>query len=242
MKAAMRAGRSLAGLTARSAAAGFSSASGSPGSLAPWTEAAVPRTVDALESYYADAVEELADQAAGPSGQPASLPTLEHALLQFHDRHRYFSLAAVDQLLEPAEPAPAEITPLLARAALHNDGPWQALLLDVRPMPARQALRLPGAVPLSMEQLQDRQLMLDLVREHARQRGFPLSSSHAEPGISPREVPIVVSCQAGVRSLTGAQILRDAGFTRAISLQGGLNLWATLNLPVEACPPPDDKA
>jgi len=44
-------------------------------------------------------------------------------------------------------------------------------------------------------------------------------------GISP-DADIVVYCASGVRSLVAARNLHDAGFTKATSLAGGIQLWA----------------
>jgi rhodanese-related sulfurtransferase len=40
------------------------------------------------------------------------------------------------------------------------------------------------------------------------------------------DAEIVCYCHHGVRSLTAASILRQAGFGRAVSLAGGIDLWS----------------
>lgn len=54
----------------------------------------------------------------------------------------------------------------------------------------------------------------------------PLGDLGARVGEVPRDRPVVVYCRAGVRSLKGARILLDAGFTDVRSMRGGLAAWA----------------
>jgi rhodanese-related sulfurtransferase len=42
----------------------------------------------------------------------------------------------------------------------------------------------------------------------------------------PEGAQIVCYCHHGVRSLTAAALLRDAGFADALSLAGGIDLWS----------------
>lgn len=44
--------------------------------------------------------------------------------------------------------------------------------------------------------------------------------------------PILVNCQAGVRSGKAVAILQKQGFTQVYNLQGGLNAWQQAKLPV----------
>jgi sulfur-carrier protein adenylyltransferase/sulfurtransferase len=46
-----------------------------------------------------------------------------------------------------------------------------------------------------------------------------------------RDVPIVLVCRAGGRSLSAGQVLREAGFSRVASLSGGLVRWAREQAP-----------
>jgi sulfur-carrier protein adenylyltransferase/sulfurtransferase len=46
-----------------------------------------------------------------------------------------------------------------------------------------------------------------------------------------RDVPIVLVCRAGVRSLSAGRVLREAGFTRVASLNGGLVRWSRERAP-----------
>ena len=47
-----------------------------------------------------------------------------------------------------------------------------------------------------------------------------------------REKPVVLYCDSGVRSATAARKLLKAGFTRAVSLDGGVLAWTRDNLPL----------
>ncbi len=48
----------------------------------------------------------------------------------------------------------------------------------------------------------------------------------------PRDRDIVVVCKSGVRSQEGVAILRQAGFTRATALSGGLRGWIAAGYPL----------
>ena len=49
-----------------------------------------------------------------------------------------------------------------------------------------------------------------------------------------REKPVVVLCAAGVRSLTGAEMLIAQGFRDVASFRGGIIAWAEAGHPIEA--------
>ncbi len=49
----------------------------------------------------------------------------------------------------------------------------------------------------------------------------------------PRDKDIVVVCRSGNRSKEGTTILRQAGFSRATCMSGGLKAWAAAGYPVE---------
>jgi len=48
-----------------------------------------------------------------------------------------------------------------------------------------------------------------------------------------RDRPVLCQCRSGKRSLTGAQILKQSGFSCALSLRGGIKEWQALGGPVE---------
>lgn len=49
----------------------------------------------------------------------------------------------------------------------------------------------------------------------------------------PKDRPIVVICHSGKRSLQGRDILLQAGFANATSMDGGLKTWRDLGYPIE---------
>lgn len=78
------------------------------------------------------------------------------------------------------------------------------LLLDVREPWEHEIARLPGSVLLPLGELAER------VEELAVDEGML----------------VVVYCHHGIRSLSGAAILRRAGIERAVSLAGGIEAWS----------------
>ena len=82
-------------------------------------------------------------------------------------------------------------------------------VVDVREPDEWAEGRIPGAIHIPLGSLASRANELDSTRE------------------------TIVVCQAGVRSLTGADILLKAGFADAKSLQGGMLAWAGAGQPVE---------
>lgn len=79
-------------------------------------------------------------------------------------------------------------------------------LLDVRLEWEHQTATLPGALLIPLHELPAR-----------------LDEVQPEPGQL-----LVAYCHHGVRSLSAAAILRNAGFADALSLAGGIELWSQL--------------
>ena len=95
-----------------------------------------------------------------------------------------------------------EIAPQqLAEKLRRGERVW---LLDVRHEWEHQLARLPGEALIPLHELPAR---LDEVRP-------------------PEGVEIVCYCHHGMRSLSAAAILRQAGFGNAVSLAGGIDLWS----------------
>jgi len=46
--------------------------------------------------------------------------------------------------------------------------------------------------------------------------------------VQPKSALVVAYCHHGVRSLSAAALLRQAGFDNAVSLAGGIDLWSRL--------------
>ena len=57
-------------------------------------------------------------------------------------------------------------------------------------------------------------------------------ASRAESLKKFKEKPVIVYCDAGSTSAGAARTLRDSGFTKVVTLSGGLNTWRQDNLPL----------
>lgn len=77
-----------------------------------------------------------------------------------------------------------------------------ALFVDVREPWEWELVRIPGALHLPLGEVSRRKDEL------------------------PRDRPLVVYCHGGIRSLRAVEHLRAAGFSRAVSLQGGIDRWS----------------
>src|SRR5262245_11831228 len=95
----------------------------------------------------------------------------------------------------------SQIQPTDLKAMLEAGAP--VVLLDVRQPEEHVYCHLPGSVLIPLGEL------------HAR-------TSEIDPG----EALVVVYCHHGVRSLSGAAILSQAGFPNVASLAGGIERWA----------------
>jgi rhodanese-related sulfurtransferase len=90
------------------------------------------------------------------------------------------------------------------------------LLLDVRTPEEFEQARIPGTVLVPLDELSER------VGEVAEMAG---------------ELPIVVVCRTGIRSIMGAQILRYGGIKQDLyNLEGGTQSWAMKRLPLDSGP------
>jgi len=54
----------------------------------------------------------------------------------------------------------------------------------------------------------------------------------------PKDEQVYVVCAGGVRSLTAAEALNNAGYN-TVSVAGGTNAWAEEGRPIETGPPPE---
>ncbi len=79
-------------------------------------------------------------------------------------------------------------------------------LIDVRQEWEHQVAKLPSDLLLPLDELQAR-----------------LDEVQPEPGQL-----VVAYCHHGVRSLSAAVLLREAGFAGALSLAGGIELWSSV--------------
>jgi rhodanese-related sulfurtransferase len=85
-----------------------------------------------------------------------------------------------------------------------------ALVVDVRDTDYWLAGHVPGALHVPVSRLTDQVKGLD------------------------RDRTVLVVCQSGVMSLKGAKVLREAGFSAACSVRGGMTHWLRRGLPVES--------
>jgi rhodanese-related sulfurtransferase len=94
-----------------------------------------------------------------------------------------------------------QIQPTDLKAMLDAGQP--VLLVDVREPDEHAYCALPGSVLI------------------------PLGELAARAGeVDPGEALVVVYCHHGVRSLSGAAVLRHAGVPEVASLRGGIDLWS----------------
>ncbi len=94
------------------------------------------------------------------------------------------------------------ITPEAAQARLSSESP-KPLLLDVRSRSEHAHTSIKGSTLIPLPELAER---LDELEPH-------------------KHVPILVYCHAGIRSLSAATLLRQAGF-EAYSIAGGTEAWS----------------
>ena len=68
-------------------------------------------------------------------------------------------------------------------------------------------------------------------------RSVPLASLPSHKNLpSNKTLPLVVMCPTGARAGRAADLLRKAGFEKAVALAGGTAGWREANLPVEKSP------
>jgi len=66
---------------------------------------------------------------------------------------------------------------------------------------------------------------------------IPLDGLEASLSELPRDREIVVVCRSGNRSQAGLEILKEAGFSNAFSMRGGMIAWEEAGYPVESSSP-----
>lgn len=99
------------------------------------------------------------------------------------------------------------------------------------------------APPQAFEMFQQGAFVLD-VRSQAEWDQFHIAGSTLIPlnqladRISElsKEVEILIVCRSGSRSVNGAEILAQSGFSRVYSLAGGLLAWQEAGYPLEGTP------
>lgn len=92
-------------------------------------------------------------------------------------------------------------------AAMQKQG---TLLLDVREQDEYAEVHAPGSTLIPLGQLSSRLAELQPYKNK----------------------PIAVVCRSGRRSARGVELLRNAGFTKVVNVEGGMNAWQSAGLPV----------
>lgn len=65
-------------------------------------------------------------------------------------------------------------------------------------------------------------------------KNIPLGDLAGAKGLpGNKTLPVVVVCASGVRSAKAASQLKEMGYDKAVSLQGGIAAWREANLPIE---------
>ena len=65
---------------------------------------------------------------------------------------------------------------------------------------------------------------------------IPLGTLESRVNELPKDQEIVVVCRSGNRSVTGRDILLEAGFTNVTSMAGGMNEWRSAGFPTVTGP------
>jgi len=116
---------------------------------------------------------------------------------------------AVFFLLKPVESTSPEISVAQAYQKLQEG----AFFLDVRTQPEWDQMHIAKGTLIPLDQLSSRL------------------------GEVPTDRDVVVICRSGVRSKEGMTILRNAGYTRAVCMTGGLIAWKAAGYPLEGNSP-----
>lgn len=101
----------------------------------------------------------------------------------------------------------ARVTPGEATLLMNRE---DALVLDVRETGEWGSGHIQGARHITLGQLEQRISEIEKFKER----------------------PVIVCCATGNRSTSACAQLRKHGFTRAVSLGGGISAWLDANLPV----------
>lgn len=109
-------------------------------------------------------------------------------------------------LLKPKVPADAKLSPQDVKDAMENQKDLQ--LIDVRTSGEYGGGHLRGAKNISLDRI-----------------GAHLADLS-------KEKPLIVYCRSGQRSASALKTLRDAGFSQAKHLQGGIGAWQGAGLSV----------
>jgi rhodanese-related sulfurtransferase len=85
-------------------------------------------------------------------------------------------------------------------------------------------------------------LLIDAREDNEWATGHASGAIHLSKGIIERDIEekvpdkatkLVIYCSGGLRSALAADALRNMGYTKAISLDGGFKVWKDADLPIE---------
>lgn len=136
---------------------------------------------------------------------------------------RFLQFVAAEWMLFAAF---AVIVAMLLRSVLASK------LSGIKDIDTNEAVRMLG---------DEKTVLIDVRLENEFKAGHILNAQHIPLGAlesrireleSHKSAPIIVNCQSGNRSRSGAQILRKHGFENVFNLAGGMAAWAGANLPV----------
>jgi phage shock protein E len=111
-------------------------------------------------------------------------------------------------VLQTGKPADVSLPPEITVAQASQKRDQGAFILDVREPDEWTQVHIPGATLI------------------------PLGSLSTRLNEVPKDREVVVVCRSGNRSKQGRDILLNAGFTRATSMEGGVNQWQVQGLAI----------
>ena len=164
----------------------------------------------------------------GMCGRPSTTIGFERLFNRLARMDREPFVAAMTESV-PARPL--NMTAIEATNRGIADAPW-AMLTELAPIPEITVGALADRSPLA--------LLVD-VREPEEYAGghvpgavnLPQSDLASRLDELPRDRPVYVVCQGGMRSTRAAQFLRQVGFTDIVNVAGGTNAWLAAGRPVE---------
>lgn len=121
-------------------------------------------------------------------------------------------------------PAPSEPS-VFAAEALEVVRSGGALLIDVREDDEKRAAGVPDVAHVELPYLLD----------HSDDAGFAARVERALGGS--RDRPVILICQAGIRSEAAREMLVARGFTRVSTVVSGFQSWIDFDLPRKPAPP-----
>lgn len=119
-----------------------------------------------------------------------------------------------------------QITPADAKAFL--DQHKEAIYIDVRTVEEFAQGHPPGAINIPI-----------YVRQNGRMIPNSDELGQVVEALIPKEVPLVVGCQAGARSQTACDFMEQLGYTELYNVVGGFGNWVGSKLPVSTAPAPE---